>query len=98
MHCGGSIGICVHRKKEESKVIQTTRQSNTAHPRQSAASVMISCVSYLPPTELPVVQNAVASPINSTAITVQWRVRAMHTAGPTLYCIYIYTDTPTVSY
>ena len=41
--------------------------------------VMISCVSYLPPTELPVVQFAGASPFNSTAITVQWEVRAMHT-------------------
>ena len=42
--------------------------------------VVISCVSYLPPIDLPVVQNANASAINSTAILVQWQVRAMHTA------------------
>ena len=47
--------------------------------RKMTASVMISRVSYIPPTDLPVVQNAVASPFNSTAITVQWEVRAMHT-------------------
>ena len=34
------------RKKEASKVKQTTKQSNTAHPRQSLFQRKISCLMY----------------------------------------------------
>ena len=34
------------RKKEASKVIQTTRQSNTAHPRQSLFLRKMSCLGW----------------------------------------------------
>ena len=34
------------RKKEASKVIQTTKQSNTAHPRQSLFQSRMSCLGW----------------------------------------------------
>ena len=46
------------RKKEASKVIQTTRQSNTAHPRQSLFQRKMSCLGWdlnqrhMPPRQL----------------------------------------------
>ena len=36
----------MRRKKEASKVIQTTRQSNTAYPRQSLFQRKMSCLGW----------------------------------------------------